>query len=163
VGLFDKLKKNKDERKNSITCVIDGEVIELTKVNDEVFSSGMMGVGVGIIPSGNKVVSPGNGLVNFVFPAKHAIGITLDNGADIIIHVGINTVNLNGSGFECYVKEGTVVKRGDILLKVDFDLIEKSGYETTTMLIITNKEKFSDFKYDYGQHSVNDLIIELIL
>jgi len=160
MGLFDKLKKNKDDFPNKLTNVIDGEVIDLTTVNDEVFSSGMMGVGVGIIPTGNKVVSPGQGIINFVFPAKHAIGITLDNGAEIIIHVGINTVNLNGSGFECYVKEGSIVKRGDLLLKVNFDLIEKSGYESTTMVIIINKDIFSDIQFKYGQKLTNEKIIE---
>lgn len=159
MGLFDKFKKDQDEKPNELTSVIDGEVIELSTVNDEVFSSGMMGVGVGIIPSGNKVVSPCPGLINFVFPAKHAIGITLDNGAEVILHVGINTVNLNGSGFESFVKEGTKVKRGDLLLKVDIDLIKNAGYETTTMVIITNKDDFSDFKFVYGLKTTSETII----
>jgi len=161
MGFFDKLKKTKDVDLNKLTAVIDGEVVELSTVNDEVFSSGMMGVGVGIIPIGNKVVAPGSGVINFVFPAKHAIGVTLDNGAEVIIHVGINTVNLNGSGFESFVKEGTRIKRGDLLLKVDLDLIKKAGYDTTTMVIITNKDGFSNFEYSYGSKTTNDTIIIL--
>lgn len=161
MGFFDKFKKNKDENINLLTNVIDGNVIDLSKVNDEVFSSGMMGVGVAVIPTGSRVVSPGPGVIKFVFPAKHAIGMTLENGADIIIHVGINTVNLSGSGFESFVKEGTVVRRGDLLLKVNLDLIHKAGYETTTMVIITNKDKFSSFKYWHGLKSTSDNIIEI--
>lgn len=162
MGFFDKFMKNKDENINLLTNVIDGNVIDLSTVNDEVFSSGMMGVGVGIIPTGSRVVSPGPGVIKFVFPAKHAIGMTLENGADIIIHVGINTVNLNGSGFESFVKEGTIVKRGDLLLKVDLELIKKAGYETTTMVIVTNKDLFSDIKFIHGDKVTNDTIIEIV-
>lgn len=162
MGFFDKFKKNKDENINLLTNVIDGNVIDLSTVNDEVFSSGMMGVGVAVIPTGSRVVSPGPGVIKFVFPAKHAIGMTLENGADIIIHVGINTVNLNGSGFESFVKEGTIVKRGDLLLKVDLELIKKAGYETTTMVIVTNKELFSDIKFIHGNKVTNETIVELV-
>lgn len=162
MGFFDKFKKNKDENINLLTNVIEGNVIDLSTVNDEVFSSGMMGVGVAVIPTGSRVVSPGPGVIKFVFPAKHAIGMTLENGADIIIHVGINTVNLNGSGFESYVKEGTIVKRGDLLLKVDLELIKKAGYETTTMVIVTNKELFSDIKFIHGNKVTNETIVELV-
>jgi PTS system sucrose-specific IIC component len=162
MGFFDKFKKSKDENINLLTNVIDGNVIDLSTVNDEVFSSGMMGVGVAVIPTGSRVVSPGPGVVKFVFPAKHAIGITLENGADIIIHVGINTVNMYGSGFESFVKEGTIVKRGDLLLKVDLELIKKAGYETTTMVIVTNKELFSDIKFIHGNKVTNETILELV-
>lgn len=162
MGFFDKFKKNKDENINLLTNVIEGNVIDLSTVNDEVFSSGMMGVGVAVIPTGSRVVSPGPGVIKFVFPAKHAIGMTLENGADIIIHVGINTVNLNGSGFESFVKEGTIVKRGDLLLKVDLELIKKAGYETTTMVIVTNKELFSDIKFIHGNKVTNETIVELV-
>lgn len=162
MGLFDIFKKNTDTTPNELTCVINGTVVELSTVGDEVFSSGLMGVGVGIIPSGNNVVAPGPGMINFVFPAKHAIGLTMDNGAEIIIHVGIDTVNLNGKGFESFVTDGKKVKRGDLLLKVDLDLIKQAGYEATTMVIITNKDSFSDIKLEHGPKTICDTIISLI-
>ncbi len=161
MGLFDKLKKTTDERPNELTSVVDGECVDLTSVKDEVFSSGMMGDGVGIMPSTDKIVSPGSGTINFVFPAKHAIGLTLDNGAQVIIHVGIDTVNLNGKGFESFVKDGTKVKRGDLLLKVDFELIKNMGYDITTMIIITNKTAFSKIETSWGLKTTKDSIITL--
>lgn len=161
MGLFDKLKKTVDERPNELTSVVDGNSVILSSVKDEVFSSGMMGDGVGIVPSSDKIVSPGNGTINFVFPAKHAIGLTLSNGAEVIIHVGIDTVNLNGRGFESFVKDGSKVKRGDLLLKVDFELIKTAGYNTTTMVIITNKTAFSKVEPSWGFKTINDTIITL--
>jgi len=161
MGLFDKFKKTSDERPNELTSVVDGISVDLSTVKDEVFSSGMMGEGVGIVPTGNRIVSPGTGIVNFIFPTKHAIGLTLDNGAEVIIHVGIDTVNLNGTGFESFVKEGSKVKRGDLLLKVDLELIKKEGYDLTTMVIITNKASFSKIEPSWGEKTTKETIISL--
>ena len=95
---------------------------------------------------------------------KHAIELTIDNGAEVNIHVGIDTVNLNGKGFESFVTDGKKVKRGDLLLKVDLDLIKQAGYEATTMVIITNKDSFSDIKLEleHGPKTISDTIISLI-
>lgn len=117
---------------------IDGKIIALTEVPDDVFSKKLMGDGFAIEPANGQIVSPVSGTVTTVFPTKHAIGITADNGLEILIHVGIDTVNLQGEGFTSLVEQGAKVKAGDALLKVDFASIKSKVPSIITPVIFTN-------------------------
>jgi PTS system beta-glucosides-specific IIC component len=128
----------------NIASPLDGEVKDLFQVNDEVFSQELAGKGVAIVPSNNQVVSPVNGTVSMVFPTKHAIGVTSDNGVELLIHIGIDTVKLEGKYFEAFVKVGDEVKKGDVLVKFDKEAIEKEGYDLTTMFTVSNTADYND-------------------
>lgn len=123
---------------------VAGNVVELKEVNDPVFSSETMGKGVAIEPSAGRVVSPVNGTVTVAYKTKHAIGLVSDQGAEILIHVGIDTVQLEGKYFNMVVKQGDKVKVGDLLVEFDLDKIKAAGYEVTTPVIITNTRKYSE-------------------
>ena len=116
----------------------------LHDVADEVFSKGLLGKGMAIDPEDGKVVSPIAGTVTTVFPTKHAIGLTDDNGVEVLIHVGIDTVSLNGEPFTAKVAAGDRVAVGDELLEADLDAIKAAGLPTTTMVVITNSDQFKD-------------------
>ena len=125
-----------------ITSPLAGEVKELSQATDPVFAQGLMGRGVVIVPSQGELVSPVNGRVTVFFPTKHAIGILSDEGVEILMHIGMDTVNLEGKGFEGYVSQGDKVKVGDKLISFDIDMIKKAGYVTETPVIITNSDKY---------------------
>ena len=126
----------------TITSPLAGEVKELSQATDPVFAQGLMGRGVVIVPSQGELVSPVNGRVTVFFPTKHAIGILSDEGVEILMHIGMDTVNLEGKGFEGYVSQGDKVKVGDKLISFDIDMIKKAGYITETPVIITNSDKY---------------------
>ena len=126
----------------TITSPLAGEVKELSQATDPVFAQGLMGRGVVIVPSQGDLVSPVNGRVTVFFPTKHAIGILSDEGVEILMHIGMDTVNLEGKGFEGYVSQGDKVKVGDKLISFDIDMIKKAGYVTETPVIITNSDSY---------------------
>jgi len=128
----------------SIATPITGEVLSLRKMNDEVFASGSMGKGAAIIPTEGKVYSPFAGEIVMLFPSKHAIGIKSDNGAEILIHVGINTVELEGKYFTSHVEVGRKVKLGDLLLSFDLEKIKTAGYDLTSAVVITNSDQYHE-------------------
>ena len=128
----------------TVMAPMAGEAIELNKVDDQVFSTGMLGKGMAIEPVDGKVVSPIAGTVTTVFPTKHAIGLTDDYGMEVLIHIGIDTVSLDGKPFTTKVAAGDRVAVGDVLVDVDLDQIKTAGLHTTTMLIITNSGDFDD-------------------
>lgn len=136
--------RNQKAEKESvlIKAPVAGEVVELKDVPDEVFSSKVTGDGIAINPAGNVIAAPADGVISAVLPSKHAIGMILDNGAEILIHVGLNTVMLEGKGFDVKVKEGQNVKAGETLLKFDRDVIEGAGYSLITPVLVTNMEDF---------------------
>lgn len=121
---------------------VKGQVEELKKVNDETFASGIMGKGIAILPSEGKVVSPGSGIVSATFNTEHAIGLHLDNDVDLLIHIGIDTVSLQGQHFFSKVNKGQQVKTGDTLIEFDLEEIKQLGYDPTIMVIITNSSDF---------------------
>ena len=123
---------------------INGKCVELSEVSDPMFSEGMMGNGVAIIPSEGKVVAPVDGVVSALFDTKHAIGITSKDGAEILIHVGIDTVNLKGQYFDAKIKTGDTIKKGDLLVEFEMEAIKKAGYEVITPVIITNTPDYSE-------------------
>lgn len=130
--------------KEVITSPIKGEVMPLEMVKDEVFSKGLLGKGVAIEPSEGKVVAPVDGVVTTLFPTYHAIGITSDNGAEILIHVGMDTVQLEGKGFTPKIAQGDKIKAGQTLLEFDIASIKKAGFLVTTPVIVTNSDKYLD-------------------
>ena len=124
--------------KITISSPLNGEIVPLTEVKDETFASEMMGKGIAINPKEGKVVSPINGTVQMIFKTKHAIGLKSQDGAEILIHIGMDTVQLDGKHFTAHVKDGDKVKVGDTLVEFDMDAIKKEGYELVTPVIITN-------------------------
>jgi PTS system, beta-glucoside-specific IIABC component len=132
---------------------IEGKVISLTKVNDPMFAEGMMGNGIAIIPKEGRVVSPVNGTVNAIFETKHAIGIISDEGAEILIHIGLDTVKLGGKFFVAKVKAGDSIKVGDLLVEFDLEEIKKAGYDVITPVIITNTLKYSEIGFVIDDNS----------
>ena len=131
-----------EEQKTTIYSPLNGEVKELKKVNDPTFAGGMLGQGIAIIPSEGKLYAPFDGKVNLVFDTKHAIGLENEAGAEMLIHIGLETVNLNGKHFTPKVKAGNTVKKGDLLVEFDLDEIKKE-YEIVTPVLITNADSFS--------------------
>lgn len=121
---------------------LDGELLPLSEVKDEVFSSGAMGEGVAIEPSQGVLHAPANGRVVMTFPTGHAIGMKTKDGAEILMHIGMDTVNLQGKGFETLVDKGDEVKAGDELVKFDIDEIHSAGYIVTTPIVVTNSKDY---------------------
>lgn len=130
--------------KVSIAAPIKGNVVALADVKDEVFSSESMGKGIAIEPEEGKVYAPADGVISTFFPTGHAIGITTDSGVEILIHVGMDTVEMNGDGFEPQKSQGDKVKKGDLLLKFNIDKIKAAGHPITTPVIITNSDDYAD-------------------
>lgn len=128
----------------SLSSVVKGDLVQLAEVGDAAFSTGAMGKGIGIKPIDDHIHAPIDGKVTAIFPTKHAIGITGSNGIEILIHIGIDTVELEGKHFTLQVKEGETVSRGDVLAVVDFSKVVKAGYDPTVMVIITNTNDFLD-------------------
>lgn len=131
-------------KKETIYSPLQGKIVALSEVNDEVFSSLAMGKGVAIEPSVGAVYSPVNGIVSSLFPTNHAIGIKSENGAEILIHIGIDTVKLEGKHFTPQVKQGDSISIGDCLVKFDKDQILKEGFNLITPIIITNTNDYMD-------------------
>lgn len=130
---------------------VKGKVIDLAGVPDAAFNSGAMGKGLAIKPSEGKVYSPVNGIIETLFPTYHAIGIKADNGAEILIHIGIDTVKLQGKYFTPHIKQGDRVKKGQLLEEFDMNKIEQAGFSIITPVIVTNTNEFADVK-DNGLH-----------
>ncbi|MEE3650330.1 MULTISPECIES: PTS beta-glucoside transporter subunit IIABC [unclassified Brenneria] len=131
-------------RQQPIGSPIRGETLPLEQVNDQTFASGLMGKGIAIKPQVGRVVSPIDGVIASLFKTNHAIGLASDDGAEVLIHVGIDTVKLNGQYFTAHVKTGDTVKQGDLLVEFDYQAIEAAGYDTTTPVIITNSDDYID-------------------
>lgn len=142
MGLFDFLKK----KGTMIGSPLTGECVELAKVNDPTFSSGIMGKGVAIIPTDGKVVAPVDGTVTVIFPTGHAIAMTTEDGMEILVHVGIDTVQLEGKHFNIIGEAGQKVKKGTVLVEADIEAIKAEGYDVITPVLICNADKFGEIK-----------------
>ena len=136
-----------DEAKADLTLTspMAGELVVLSDVNDEAFSAGALGPGIAISPAAHAVVvAPCDGKVTVAYPTGHAYGLKSASGVQILIHIGMDTVKLDGKGFTPRVSKGDIVKRGDVLAEVDWDVIREAGYDTITPMVVTNKKKFGE-------------------
>ena len=125
-----------------IASPLSGQVKELSQATDPVFAQGVMGQGVLIEPSQGDLLAPVDGVVSVLFPTKHAVGIVSDQGVEMLMHIGMDTVNLEGKGFTAHISQGDRVKAGDKLISFDIDLIKDAGYVTETPVIITNQDQY---------------------
>ncbi len=147
----------------TIASPLKGEVKKLSDAEDEVFSSGVLGSGVAILPVEGKLVAPADGEITAFLPAGHAIGIKTDFGAEILIHVGMDTVKLNGKYFTKKVKQGDKVTKGQVLLEFDLNAIKAAGYSILTPVIVTNKDDYSDIIFDTGMDvGYNEALIKIL-
>lgn len=136
---------NEENNKEEIIySPLKGEVIELKNIKDQAFASGALGKGIAIEPSEGKVSSPVKGTVTMLFNTNHAIGITSDSGVDILIHIGMDTVNLDGQGFKALVKNGDKIEVGQDLIEFDLDLLKEKGFDTITPIVVTNTDDMQD-------------------
>lgn len=143
--------KPSDAKMISVVSPLDGDIIELKEVDDEVFASGVTGKGVAIVPTNNVVISPVEGTVSVLFPSKHAVGITTKDGVELLVHIGLNTVMLNGEGFTAFVKQGDKVVCGQKLLEFDKEFILSKGYSLQSPVLVTNADQFSDIVMNENQ------------
>jgi PTS system beta-glucosides-specific IIC component len=163
--MFDSLKKifiGEEKEKERVLAPVEGNVVPLSEVNDPAFSQEILGKGVAIVPEKGRIVAPFDGVVSVMFETKHAVSITSENGAEVIIHVGLDTVNLKGDHYTSYKHQGDNVKQGELLLEFDRKAIKEAGYELITPVIVCNTSCYPNMVCHSGMH-VKELepIIEL--
>lgn len=144
----------KDEK--SLVAVQTGKVVSVSEVPDEVFSEKILGDGVAIIPEEDSVVSPVDGEVIQVAETGHAFCIRSEDGIDVLIHIGVDTVNLKGEGFESFVSVGQKIKAGDLIGKANIELIKEKGYPIHTVVLITNMGELKDMKTIFGDAKIGE-------
>ncbi|WP_429960682.1 beta-glucoside-specific PTS transporter subunit IIABC [Enterococcus sp. AZ012] len=132
-----------DPKAEVLSKPVEGQVVALSKVNDEVFSSGMIGEGFGIIPTSGELIAPEDGEITMLFETNHAIGLKTRNGAELLFHIGLDTVQLEGKHFTPYVKAGDQVKQGQPLIQFDLDAIKAAGFDPIVICVVTNQENFT--------------------
>ncbi|MDR4946595.1 beta-glucoside-specific PTS transporter subunit IIABC [Neobacillus cucumis] len=158
-----KVEVKKEDGPVEVVSPIKGEIVPLSEVKDQVFSSEAMGKGVAINPSEGKVFSPVNGEVTIMFKTKHAIGLTSEDGAQILIHVGMDTVELDGKHFTAHVNQGDIVKAGDLLVEFDVEAIKAAGYQVVTPIVVTNTPDYQEIKVlQAGQVDKNEKLLVLV-
>jgi PTS system sucrose-specific IIC component len=155
-----KLASKKEEAEMKIYAPIKGNAISYEEIPDETFASGVLGAGIGIEPAEGVVYAPYDGEISSTTETKHAIGITGAGDMELLIHVGVDTVNMQGDGFELFVEEGDKVKKGDKLITFDIEKIKAAGYSPTTAVLLTNSDDFEEFKIvKTGKVAVGDEVI----
>ena len=148
------------KKETKLVSPINGKVIKLADVKDEAFSTGMLGQGVAIMPSEGKVFAPVDAVVMTIFPTGHAIALKTKSNVEIIIHVGMDTVALNGQFFTAHVKDGDKVKQGQLLIEFDMDGISGAGYSLETPFVISNSDDFAEINTaDAEVAAVGDVLI----
>ena len=162
VGFDDPVDEAEEKEEKEIESPLAGTVIPLSEVHDEVFASAMMGKGCAVIPEEGKVYAPFDGKVVGLLDSHHAVGMESTDGVEVLIHVGMDTVKLNGRCFTIHVEEGEQVKKGQLLLEFDIPGIKEAGYEVTTPIIITNSDEFNDVETKAeGKVTVGTKLLEL--
>lgn len=163
MGFFDKLFGKKEKiNPNHIYAPIEGEAVAITEVPDPTFAEGMLGNGIAIMPTDGKVCAPVNGTVETMFDTGHAVTLVSESGMEILIHVGLETVGLNGAPFQVMVKNGQAVKKGDILMIADLEAIKAAGLPTITPVLVCNSDDYTTFNTIVGKTVTNDdVVIEL--
>lgn len=140
MGFFDKLA---DRKKEEICAPVTGRIIDITEVSDPTFSEKILGDGMAVIPADGKFYAPCDGTLESLYPTGHAYSIKAETGAELLVHIGIDTVKLKGQFFTIHAVQGQKVKKGDLLIEADIDKIVEAGYDVTTPVIIMNT---SDYK-----------------
>lgn len=159
MGFFQKLF---GKEANALCAPVAGDVIALSEVNDPTFAMELVGKGVAVRPVANTIVAPCAGTVDMVFETGHAITLVADCGAEILIHVGLDTVNLQGAHFAVKAKAGDKVEKGDLLIEFDREAIAAAGYDTVTPMVVCNPDQFATFKTHTGKTvAAGDPVIEL--
>ena len=152
------------KKEKKIVAPVSGKLMKLSDVKDEVFASGMMGIGVAIDPVENIFVAPADGKITLIAETKHAFGMQLDNGLEILIHIGLDTVQLDGKYFETSIKTGDKVKKGETLITFDKDKIIREGFSLETPVIVTNHSDYLEI-IEAQEKNVNikDELIKVIV
>lgn len=146
-----------------VTAPVEGKAIELNQIHDKVFAEERLGKGIAIIPSKGEVVAPVDCTVNVIYPTLHAMGVTLDNGVELLIHVGIDTVKLERKYFKQYAQEGTHVKKGTKIISFDLEKIEEAGYDTTVSVVVVNTFDYKEVVGLQTQHAdIDTTVIEIM-
>ena len=153
--------KRKSVSPGNIAAVVSGQIIPIEKVKDEAFAKKMMGDGVAIVPSDDYIVSPCDGTVSMLYPTLHAFAVTSEDGMDILIHIGIDTVTLGQEVFQTQVTQGHRVKKGDLLGTFDRKAIKEAGLDSTVMVIITNTSSYLSVEPMMSDH--NEITPEQII
>lgn len=120
-----------------------GKAVDLKEVNDPTFNSGMLGQGVAVIPSEGKIYAPADGEIAMVFDTLHAVSLNASNGAEILVHVGLDTVSLKGKGFKAHVQAGDKVKKGDLMLEADLEFLKSEGFDIITPVLVCNTDDYA--------------------
>lgn len=147
--MFNLFKKNSNKEMKLI-APITGNTIDLSSVPDQVFSQKFAGDGIAINPTSDIIVAPADGELSLVFKTLHAFAMTLSNGAEILVHIGIDTVSLNGEGFEQLAQAGTTIKAGTPIIKINRDFILSKGFSLITPVLVTNMDNVKDLKANVG-------------
>lgn len=164
MGLFDKLKSLVSDDKNStgnidIIAPISGEIVNIEDVPDVVFAEKIVGDGIAIKPTGNKIVAPVDGTIGKIFETNHAFSIESDNGIELFVHFGIDTVELKGEGFTRLAEEGQKVQKGDLVLELDLPLLEEKAKSTLTPVVISNMDEIKELTKLTGSVVVGETVI----
>ncbi len=162
MGFFDKLFGKAGKKTDAVYAPLAGHAVPITEVPDPTFSEGMLGNGIAIVPTDGKVCAPCDATVDMMFPTGHAVSLVADFGAEILIHVGLETVGLEGKGFTIHVENGQKVKKGDLMIEVDLEAVKAAGLNTITPVLICNTDDYPTFKTSVGVDVTNgDAVIEL--
>jgi len=153
--MFDFFKKKADKADDCIYSPVKGKIIASSQVNDPTFAEEMLGKGFAVIPQDDEIFSPCDGEVALVFDTKHAISIRSSEGAEILIHMGLDTVKLAGKYFEVFVEAGSKVKKGDLIAKADFAKIKEEGYDTVIPIILLNTDSYGSVDVNTGFDALN--------
>lgn len=158
MGLFDGFKKKKVLE---IGCPVKGECVSIKEVPDPTFGEEILGKGVAVKPQEGRFYAPVSGTIATLFPTLHALAITTEEGAELLLHIGLDTVKLKGEHFQAHVQEGDKVEKGDLLMEVNLEGIREAGYDTITPMVICNSDEFDIQLTDAGLADVGKCVMSL--
>ena len=158
MGIFDKLFQG---NKIEIASPVNGEIVPITQVKDDTFAQEMVGKGVAIVPSDGKFYAPADGQLVALFPTGHAFCINTNSGAELLVHIGIDTVKLKGQYYTIHATQGDAVKKGDLIVEVDLEGVKSAGYDVITPVLVSNFAKFSKFEKMSGSVAAGEAAIVL--
>ena len=158
MGLFGTLFGNKN--RIEIASPVKGELVAITNVSDPTFAEEMLGKGVALIPADGKFYAPASGVLEAMFPTGHAFSVTTEEGAEVLVHIGLETVKLDGEHFTIHAKQGDTVSKGDLLVEVDLEAVKAAGYDIITPMIVLNSDMFT-FEKLIGDVNAGDTALVL--